>query len=45
MANRTQAKKIHRKQIKRNRRHNKIVNQMISEVRKPETTHHSMRKR
>ena len=45
MANRTQAEKIHRKKIKRNQKHNKIVNQMISEARKPETTHHSMRKR
>jgi uncharacterized alpha-E superfamily protein len=45
MANRTQAKKIHRKQIKRNRRHNKIVDQMILEARKPETMHHSLRKR
>jgi hypothetical protein len=45
MANRTQAEKIHRKQIKRNRRHNKMVNQMISEVSKPDTMHHSLRKR
>ena len=45
MANRTQAEKIHRKHIKRNRKHNKMVNQMISEVRKPDTRHQSLRKR
>ena len=45
MANRTQAEKIHRKNIKRNKKHNKMVNQMISEVRKPDSMHHSLRKR
>ena len=45
MANRTQAVKIHRKQIKRNQKHNKIVNQMIAEARKPDIMHYSLRKR